>query len=502
MRRQNSLAVRVQAPSRGVVSRLPGESADRMPAQGGIAPGTQKRAASRASNVRYEDGVTCNAPGYEKVKLEASVLSGLVAQWGLDERAGSREDRSGNGHTLQDVPGILTPAGAEQGVDAEGGRFSLAARFASVGQVGAAQDALSLDAQFSSGALVLSAPGLSDSMSLDASLASAARAFAYCPVVTSYPTISYSVRSGNLAPGSAMTFDPTRRELWALHAGTGASNGIYSMHRLSTDTNAYLAEYKDTNYPQLPFGRGVPLYDPIHDLVVFVGQAFAYEYFNPATGVFGFAGYGPLDGIGQSGNRVAMDTARGHTLRLGINTNKFEVGYVSGTAYTNLYSTSSAVSGADFKAVCYSDGADKFVVLRASGSPAITYIDPVTYAATNSTTGVSASSTAGTYIFALQGTPYVAFITSGGSLAIIDASNDTVLNTSVAMATLNSAVYNFCNSKLYCSTITTGVSTVSLDDFTKTLVSPDYCYALAFDPFGGRVYGCTTDTAPNRIITV
>jgi hypothetical protein len=129
MRRAKPISVRVRAPSRGLVSRLPGESADRMQAQGGLVPGTEKRAASRASNVRYEDGVVCNAPGYEKVALQSALLDGLVAAWSLDETAGNRLDATVNNHLLTPVEGLDDRTGLTATVGSEGGQFALAAVF-------------------------------------------------------------------------------------------------------------------------------------------------------------------------------------------------------------------------------------------------------------------------------------------------------------------------------------------------------------------------------------
>ncbi len=126
MRRQKPISVRVRAPSRGLVSRLPGESADRMPGQGILTPGTQQRAASVASNVRYEDGVVCNAPGYETVKLTAAVLYGLVAHWALDEDEGLRLDDSGNSRDLTEVLGLK---GAPEHLGTEEGKKGMATVF-------------------------------------------------------------------------------------------------------------------------------------------------------------------------------------------------------------------------------------------------------------------------------------------------------------------------------------------------------------------------------------
>src|SRR5215469_2652345 len=91
MRRQKSLSVRVRAPSRGLVTRLPGESADLLPSKGGVAIpstlmslGSFQRAASFASNVRFDNGVIRNAPGYESIQVTSNILNGCLAYWSFD----------------------------------------------------------------------------------------------------------------------------------------------------------------------------------------------------------------------------------------------------------------------------------------------------------------------------------------------------------------------------------------------------------------------------------
>lgn len=83
MRRKNAISVRVKSPTRGLVSRLPGETGSLMPAQGGLAQ-VSPNAATVSSNTRYEDGVVCAAPGYEKVvlNLSGSDISGNLTTLG------------------------------------------------------------------------------------------------------------------------------------------------------------------------------------------------------------------------------------------------------------------------------------------------------------------------------------------------------------------------------------------------------------------------------------
>lgn len=160
MRRAKSISVRVKAPTRGLVVRLPSEFPDAMPSQGGVVPGTTQRASSRASNVRYEDGVVCNAPGYERVKLDSTVLSGLVAQWNLNEVSGSRLDSSGNGHTL-----------SESGTVSSGdGVFGLAAVFSTPPFIPNEQDKLAIDVSLGAGSFISPYDHrVRDSMTVDSS---------------------------------------------------------------------------------------------------------------------------------------------------------------------------------------------------------------------------------------------------------------------------------------------------------------------------------------------
>ena len=136
MRRKKPISVEVKAPSRGLVSRLPGESADLIPPTNGLVqasiflPSTMTRASAVASNVRYEDGVVCNAPGYQRVIVSSSILTDLIAIWHMDEVQvpGQKFDSSGNSHTLSFTVG----SAAEIFVGAEPGLFNSAALFESV----------------------------------------------------------------------------------------------------------------------------------------------------------------------------------------------------------------------------------------------------------------------------------------------------------------------------------------------------------------------------------
>ena len=95
--------------------------------------GSYQRASSRASNVRYEDGVICSAPGWEQVKLLSSLLNDLIAAWHLDEQAGQpRLDSSGNNHTLVIVAAYDPADNPPPTVAGDGGKIAGSALFESV----------------------------------------------------------------------------------------------------------------------------------------------------------------------------------------------------------------------------------------------------------------------------------------------------------------------------------------------------------------------------------
>lgn len=74
-----------------------------LPASGPLS--ISNSASSVASNVRYEEGVVCNAPGYQRIDLRSSLLTDLVAHWRLDEASGSRKDASLNARDLTAIAG-------------------------------------------------------------------------------------------------------------------------------------------------------------------------------------------------------------------------------------------------------------------------------------------------------------------------------------------------------------------------------------------------------------
>lgn len=112
MRRAKPISVVVVAPTRGLVTRLPSLAADLLPTQSTEIQGTLlsasqiKRAAAVAQNTRYEDGVVCAAPGYQRIVLSSELLQGIVAYWPLQEASGTRFDATPDHYNLTDVPGI------------------------------------------------------------------------------------------------------------------------------------------------------------------------------------------------------------------------------------------------------------------------------------------------------------------------------------------------------------------------------------------------------------
>lgn len=94
MIRKNPVSVKVKAPSKGLVTRWPAETADRFEL-GNTDLGTVMqgmvlhRTAAAALNMRFEDGVMTNAPGYESVLVIPPLLFGALSHWKLEEPSGS-----------------------------------------------------------------------------------------------------------------------------------------------------------------------------------------------------------------------------------------------------------------------------------------------------------------------------------------------------------------------------------------------------------------------------
>lgn len=113
MRREKPISVVVTAPTRGLVTRLPSLSADLLPTQSGeiqgsiLSAASIRRASVVAQNVRYEDGVVCAAPGYQRIQLSSELLQNMVAYWPLQEASGTRFDSTHNQYNLLDSPSAV-----------------------------------------------------------------------------------------------------------------------------------------------------------------------------------------------------------------------------------------------------------------------------------------------------------------------------------------------------------------------------------------------------------
>lgn len=172
MKRQKSLSVKVRAPSRGLVTRLPGESADLLLSKGNmavpstlIAMGSYQRASSNASNVRYANGVIYNAPGFQNISVNTPILSDVVAYWSLDGPAGTWTDGTGNGNTLTAQAG-WDPVDGPTSVGEVPGLFVGAASFPSMPFWATEEDSLAIATGLSvSGSFLSAVPvwGLADS---------------------------------------------------------------------------------------------------------------------------------------------------------------------------------------------------------------------------------------------------------------------------------------------------------------------------------------------------
>ena len=154
MRRSKPISVVVVAPTRGLVTRLPSLAADLLPTQSTEIQGTLlsasqiKRAAAVAQNTRYEDGVVCAAPGYQRIVLSSELLQGIVAYWPLQEASGTRFDATPDHYNLTDVPGVY-PGGLPDILSSPGILGGLAALFPPCPPFSELQDALGLDAALS-----------------------------------------------------------------------------------------------------------------------------------------------------------------------------------------------------------------------------------------------------------------------------------------------------------------------------------------------------------------
>lgn len=109
MRRKNPVSLRVDAPSRGLITRLPPELAD-------LFRGDKKRCCTVARNVRFDDGCISNAPGYSTVRLDVeNVLDALLVHYKLDEAEGTRFDQhTGQWNLLLTDMGVTNTVSIDQ----------------------------------------------------------------------------------------------------------------------------------------------------------------------------------------------------------------------------------------------------------------------------------------------------------------------------------------------------------------------------------------------------
>lgn len=129
MRRQKPIAVKVKAPSRGLSTRWPSETADLAGTAAIIGPpADSKRVCVVAQNMRFEDGVMASAPGHERVGLVTALLTNCVYHWPLDEASGARVDLVVGSKLNPAVGGDAIP-----NVESVAGKIGRAAHFTGFG---------------------------------------------------------------------------------------------------------------------------------------------------------------------------------------------------------------------------------------------------------------------------------------------------------------------------------------------------------------------------------
>lgn len=496
MRRSKAISVRVRAPSRGLISRLPGEAADLLAAQGGLVQGTMQRAAARASNVRYEDGVVCNAPGHERITITSDLLDGLIAAWPLNEVGGDRYDQSGNNHTLTEITGI-----DETGVDlsyvlSETGKFKLAALFPALDNIGVVQDRLGLSAAPRSGTYATPVSDVADKFALSPSLAYGAVTEVTCPVVTVYPSTTWDDNQGGTSAVVCGAYDPSRRCLWIMVQAETYPD-VNRIVKFSTATCEYVDHYWRGGSPAYPFGQNSIVYDPIHDRVILKGQAYQYVSFDPETGVLTPAGNSAFATLGGYRN-LACDTTRGNILLSGVSgteNQRYEIGTIADATFSQLHLSDAC--GVALRTPVYSSGADKYVLLATNHNPALYYVDPVTYALTASTIDLASKNDSSSNLLMFPGTSVVAFVDSGSKLAFVNAATDTLLDRSNTIGDVNNSTYDSCSNLAVFYRTSDGIFSVDLSTFAMTEISDAIRGpVLAFDEWANLIYCVTHDKAP------
>ncbi len=316
-----------------------------------------------------------------------------------------------------------------------------------------------------------------------------------CPSVVSYPSFDGTDASGAQAPVNAQQFlDASRRLLWApLRYTSGARNGMGGVVAVSTITNSYVGTYWDNTSGIIltPFSA---VYDPVHDVVVFLNRNSGYARFDPGTLLFTTT-YIPTVGFPQGNTDcLAVDTQRGNVIFPShFPGNQYEITRTTKSAFSLLHT--SPGMGLPMRAAAYSEGADRFVIQVDGGAFPCYYVDPVTYAKTDSTIAIQCKSSSADHLCTLPGTPWGAFIKQSDSkLVIFDCLTDSVYyDTGVALNANHfaGAAYNNCTGVL-CA-IGEGSSPTTIKRFnllTKTYIDTISVGArsIIFDPAANRSY--------------
>ena len=264
MRRAKPISVVVIAPTRGLVTRLPSLAADLLPTQSTEIQGTLlsasqiKRAAAVAQNTRYEDGVVCAAPGYQRIILSSELLQGIVAYWPLQEASGTRFDATPDHYNLTDVPGIY-PGGLPDILSSPGILGGLAALFPPTPPWAELQDSLGADSALSEVVTSIYTTRQHDLLSSDSALANgyinpliegvpndlwtldsalASGAMLLTILTTDAPEDSASLDSALLSGAYTETIviaDPPDGESDSLSLDSALASGTYSLVVIVTD---------------------------------------------------------------------------------------------------------------------------------------------------------------------------------------------------------------------------------------------------------------------------
>ena len=330
-----------------------------------------------------------------------------------------------------------------------------------------------------------------------------------CPSVSSYPTIDWT--SGIANPWPTMEILDTKRRNVLIQLSNASGPGNLLLDAISSITKTYIAEYPDDGSGNM-FGTSWMGYDPVNDLVIIASRTTNWTRFNPATGLYSTAGAQAIQ-IGQDNffRRLAVDIKRGHVMGTSQGTKKFQVVRITPSTSTSLIV--SADQWALLRHCCYNEVSDKYVLLGSVSSPAISYVDPVSFAVTVSTLAIQSGGPAQNLVLSLPGTPWIVFNDSTSHLAFVDTTNDTLYwspTEAVSPSSIQDFSYNSCS----------GVFTVAMDSFIKqfdvlnksyvgTIPAPGGLggyYSMIFDPTANLTYCLVgqspADPTPRHIITI